>query len=50
MSDNRLVDNGGVGMGINRSSNVTVENNLWSGNNSKGFITVAAGPTAPCRT
>ena len=43
VSDNRLVDNGGVGMGINRSSNVTVENNLWSGNNSKGFITVGCG-------
>ena len=43
VSDNHLVDNGGVGMGINRSSNVTVENNLWSGNNSNGFITKDCG-------
>ncbi|WP_206435657.1 NosD domain-containing protein [Actinobaculum sp. 352] len=40
---NRVVNNGGVGFGINKSKNVTAENNLWSRNNLAGFITTNCG-------
>ena len=43
VTGNSITDNAGVGMGVNRSSNVTIENNLWSGNNSAGFITATCG-------
>lgn len=41
--DNRIVSNGGVGVGMNRSFDVEVENNVWSDNNTAGFITANCG-------
>ena len=38
VSGNTIAHNGGVGFGINRSTNVSVEHNTWSMNNQAGFI------------
>lgn len=43
VSNNRFVDNGGVGSGINRSSDITFEHNYWSNNNTAGFISAKCG-------
>lgn len=38
VSGNTITHNGGVGFGINRSSDISVEYNTWSMNNQAGFI------------
>ena len=38
VSGNTITHNGGVGFGINRSSDISVEHNTWSMNNQAGFI------------
>ena len=43
ITGNRIVDNGGSGVGVNKSTGVTVEGNYWSGNNREGFLTTDCG-------
>ena len=38
VSGNTITHNGGVGFGINRASDISVEHNTWSMNNQAGFI------------
>ena len=43
ISGNTIENNGAVGFGINRSSNVNVEKNRWTSNNTAGFNTTSCG-------
>ncbi|MCR2052626.1 right-handed parallel beta-helix repeat-containing protein [Actinomyces bowdenii] len=43
VTGNRFDDNGSNGFGINNSTNVTVERNLWTSNNTAGHITTGCG-------
>ena len=46
--NNKVLDNGGAGMGGNYSHNLTIENSEFSGNNAEGFLTNGSLCTAYC--